>query len=317
MQDKQFRIGDIVFHYELSHVNDTTWVASLAKLQDVSKTNMDNQDIREVGNTEEQSVERLKVKLRSSFLLSGESITLSQLPTIAYKWICSGTNIKQKVARLVIILMVVILTSPFYFDYFSGTSPISKNIVGALTTFKRGYIVDKGFFDEQFFASALQSAQKRFWASGVSFRNLISGNREPLIKLLNRDVEFKLVLLDPESPLAQDGFIKHISRTATKVDITSSISKYLNESDGILLHQGNKNRHQLWTSGYAPIVPMVVIDDTIFVSFLVHVDPTRVQNAYRSPYLRFEAGSEMGKILLKHFESMLRGSETHLKYPAN
>ena len=313
---ESFGVGEFECLYEVVQ-GDGFWVATLTKLQTKSGEGVGLLDIKETGTSAKDAAEKLTTKVRNNFTFQVQSLSPLQAGLASFKWIKDGTSAKQRLARVLTILLILVIASPLFFDFFSGTSPLSRNVSGAISALKPKGIEPKGYFDEQFFEQALKTANKRFYASGVSFRNLVSGNRAGLIETLGRISDFKLILLDPETPLASDTYIRKFSRTATKADINSTISKFLNENDGILSKFGNKNRHQLWTSDYAPIVPMVVVDDTVYVSFLVHVDSSATSNLYRASYLVFDTNSDIGKMLLKHFEDLLDAQGSHRLFPTS
>jgi hypothetical protein len=313
MMANSFALGELVFRYELAQKDDV-WTATLIKLMGDGSSSVE-QELKEHGTTPEQAEKRLKDRIIRTVSFSGEPINPWQAAILAFKWIYAGTGTAVRIARAMVVLLVVILIAPFVFDFFSGTSPISKNLKGAVELLRPSGIKPRGYINEEFFAQALQNAHKRFYASGVSFRNLVAGNRNHLIDTLDRGAEFKLVLLDPDSPLASDTYIPKFSRTARKEDINNTLNAFLNPNSGILVEHGNRNRNQLWVSDYAPIVPIVVVDDTVYVSFLIHVDRQRKQNMYDSPYLVFDADSDVGRDLLRHFDNMLDGSGARRLFP--
>jgi hypothetical protein len=310
---KNFAIGNLVFRYELAQ-SDDMWTATLIKLTGNGNSSIE-QELKEHGITPEQAEKRLKDRIIQSLGFPGEPMSPWQAAISAFKWIYAGTGTAVRIMRALVVMLVVIVIAPFVFDFFSGTSPISKNLKGAVELLRPSGIRPKGYFNEEFFGQALQGAHKRFYASGVSFRNLVAGNRNHLIETLDRGCDFKLVLLDPNSSLASDTYIPKFSRTARKEDINNTINAFLNPENGILVQHGNRNRDELWVSDYAPIVPIVVVDDTVYVSFLVHVDRQRKQNMYDSPYLVFDADSDVGRDLLRHFDNMLDGSGARRLFP--
>jgi hypothetical protein len=224
-----------------------------------------------------------------------------QVLSIVYRWAVRAPTRSRRVLRLTGFATIGLVALLFFVDFTGGSSPIARNVRVIRGWFDKSFVPKAGFFNEEFYGAALRSADSRFWASGVSFRNLVAGNKEELTKILARNVEFRIILLDPDSALAQDDGIRQFSRTATAADIRNTLTAL----NGLVAGADPAVRREVWTSPYAPVVPMVVVDDEVYASFQVHVDQKRVRNAYNAEYLTFPADSEMGKRLLAHFNDML------------
>lgn len=315
MATTSFQIGDLDFLSETAQTDDRTWVSWVTGLRVKNGAQDPPRRFTATGLSSDDAADTLKQKLKEYFTPPVAPASPWQASLAALLWVRKAPTLTAKALRGGGVLALLAIVSLFIFDYSSSTSPITKNVPAVRALLTGGpFMESQGFFDEAFFARALDGSKTRFWATGVSFRNLVTGNRESLIKALQRGYDFKLVLLDPDSPLGRDEFIQRFSRTAQGVDIRKTLAA-LTASGGILSTYGKRDKHQVWLSDYAPIVPMVVTDDRVFVSFLAHVSQDRARNVYRASYLTFDADSPMGKLLIEHFTAMLQSRGSRPVYP--
>jgi len=307
---KVISIGDVEFHCEASKTDDgykatVETLCCKGKESSISKYSV-------FGSSPDESFERLERKLKNNFALPFDNITPFQAAVGCFKWVCAGEGFLDRASRILGILILSIFISPFFIDYVSGTSSISKNLSGLLDAMNVPRSKPDAFLSEQFIHDRLGEAKYRFYASGVSFRNMFTANIGELKTVLGKNVNFKIVFLDPDSPLAEENFIRKFSRTATKADIENSIRKF---TDGELEKQLDKHRHEVWISDAAPMVPMIIVDDKIYVSFLIHTSKDNLKNIYDGPYLVFTMKSEMGKVLLQHFDNLIDDEASRRVFP--
>jgi hypothetical protein len=312
-------IGTVTFDCLVDQLDALRWVAVVTSLSTNVDGRSESSTLQAEGSSPDEALAALRSKLKANFTLSVPDISLKQILLSLAAWIWASATFRQRFGRLAISLVGLLLVSPFFVNFATGDSTIAQNMRAAANIIPGGTptYADRGFIDEDFIKRALREAKTRFWASGVSYRNMVAGNRDELIASLKRGVQVKIALLDPgpQSPLATDRFMTKFSRTAKNTDITKTIEALIGEA-GILHQFGRKDRDQLWVADYAPIVPLVVKDDTIFVSFLLHVDPDRTMSNYGQPYLKVAATSPMGVALLKHFQNMLQSDGSYRKFPA-
>lgn len=315
MATTSLRIREVEFLCETVRTAEGYWTASVASLRVLENAGGGVRMLTGIGDSREAAMTDLQEKLEKHVAPTTAPQSPWDAAFAAFRWVRTGHGVVGQVVRGTLVLLAFAATSIFFFDYSDVSSPATNNLRALRTIFVGGPVTEsQGFFDEQFFAQALERVRYRFWASGVSFRNLVTGNREKLIEALKRGTELRLVLLDPDSPLGEDAFLPRISRTARNADIRRTLTGLVG-AGGLLSTYGQRDKHQVWASDYAPIVPLVVVDDQIFVSFLVHVDKEAKQSAYRAPYLKFAVDSPMGKLLLDHFRAMVQGGGSRLVYP--
>lgn len=297
-------VNKLQFKYQLEEIRQNSWRGTVISIADL-RWGTKNPQPFSVDEASPDSVRRvLEKKIKQQFTIQIERMLNPwQAVAAVVKWIWSAQNFMTRARRILITALLLFITSVFFIDYRTSDVPFKNNVQWVLGG-SSIEVKSEGFFNEVFFQNALNKANHRFWASGVSFRTLVTGNSDELAALLERDVEFKLVLLDPVSPLAAPNFIQKISRTATTKDIRETSQRLVGEG-GILTTKGNASRHELWLSDYAPIVPMVIVDNEIYVSFLRHVDRDRMKSAYDTTYLRIATDSDTGKSLEEHFKNML------------
>jgi hypothetical protein len=313
MSSDSFTIGTVEVRYRTEQEENSTWVAEFVDLRVPEGESKALAEPKGSGASRQAAIDQLKEKLKKAFTISIEQMNLSQIIGAACLWVWRAPSRGRCAARVSLAVLGLAVGSTLVIDYATGDLPIAKNVravLGGVSEWQSpsSLVSREDFFNERFFEEHMKSAKRRVWASGVSFRTLATGNRKRVIDLLDRDVEFKLVLLDPACPLATDTFMSHFSRTAKARDIENTVRGFTGP-DGILRKHGDKAQHQLWLSDYAPIVPMVVVDDTIYVSSLLHVDPERTTSAYGRPYWRVRADSDMGRSLLAHFKNMLQSAK--------
>jgi hypothetical protein len=301
---KTVGIGKLFFDVATTRIDAETWQASVERL-----TEGDGEHVRNLvalGPNQEAAVEGMVKKLKETMTITASSLSAGELTSLGVNWVWRAPSRGVRAFRALAVAAVATILSPFFIDFAGGTSPISVNtrhLLNAMSS-ETVKIPPSHFLDEEFIGAALRNAHKELWASGVSFRNMVAGNRAALDSALRRGVRVRIVLLDPNSPLAQDGFIDQLSRTAKRSHIESTIQLLVGPG-GILTVSGQRGVDELWVSEYAPIVPMVRVDDRILAGFLLHVDAKRQSNAYGASYIDIATDSKMGQDLLAHFNAML------------
>ncbi|WP_276482301.1 hypothetical protein [Paraflavitalea pollutisoli] len=301
---------------ETEKLGEHEWKAEITYIQRNSGKNSQTRHYMAHGPSEEAAINHLKADIQTLFLIRNEQIGWKDVVFSLFRWVHARGKVAPMVIRSIVVLLLAMLLSLFLFDW--QKSPIQhakKNISFLLQDGSAPPFADTAFLTEQFIASALQNTDSIFWASNVSFRNLQVGNKANLETFLAKKKQFKLVLLDTGSVLAHNDYLSTFSRTAKKQDISNTINSLLNEENGSLKKYGDKSIHQLYLSAYSPIVPLLRVDDTIYVSFPIHTDAQRKQGNYGGPYLKFHINSRFGEMLQDHFKNMINGQDTRSIYP--
>lgn len=310
---KSFRIDKTTFLCETTKESENKWKAEMTYIQRESgKDAVVN--YRSFGVTEEEAINGLKDDLNNLFLIRNEDIGLKDIAMAVFRWIKSGGSTSAMTFRTSLVLLICFFLLFFFVDFRKGPFTTLKSNLEFVWSPNVAQ-ADTGFLTEQFMASAFQSTNKVMWASNVSFRNLAVGNKANLERFLKRKTEFKLVLLDTASALAEDKFLSSFSRTAKKEDIVKTLASMLNAHDGSFANSGDKSHHQLFLAAYSPIVPLIRIDDSLYVSFPIHTDKARTQSNYGRPYLKFHVESKIGSMLVDHFNNMINSADTRQVYP--
>jgi hypothetical protein len=311
-----FTIDKTIFLCDTNKISENEWKAEISYIQKNSGQNSVARNYSAFGPTENAAVESLKSQINDLFLLRSEKLSWQDVFFVFFRWVRAGGNKGKMAARALLLVILILLASVFFIDFQKGPlTNVSKNYSFIFEKPRIEQFVDTGFLTEQFIANAFKNTKSILWAANVSFRNLQVGNKANLENFLDRKKEFKLVLLDTGSVLASTDFLRTFSRTATKKDINNTLNSLLNDSTGSFKKHADLSIHQLFLSAYSPIVPMMRMDDTIYVSFSIHTDKNATVSNYGGPFLKFHITSKIGAMLKDHFSNMIAGKDTHIVYP--
>jgi hypothetical protein len=265
-------------------------------------------DLRAQASSSDGAVELLRNDLEAAFAIRVPELSLRQLAGASVAWVLKAPSTAVRVRRVIAILVPALIALPFVVNFSTSKQPIVENVrlvsevlQGEVKTFP------KGFITTEFNAAALRQAKREVWFTGVSYRNLVRENRALLDSTLRRGVSVRIILLDPKSPLARPDMMAKFSRTASAADIDNTIERLAGQG-GVFTASGRPGKDHIFVSSVAPIVMLVRVDDEYLVSFLFHVDPSRVSSAYDKPYLRLPATSDLGRALTDHVDNLLRSA---------
>jgi SAM-dependent methyltransferase len=301
--------ADVQLSCRVGELGPSQWVATVHRLLGDAP---ERAVLAGFGGSSKEAREDLASRIRAKFTMALGEASLVQFLAAALRWTWSAGSVGVRIVRLSAVLVVTLVLSVFFVDIeklrqnFQSVSDIARPR-------QEVSVVPDGFLNEAFFKERLSECQRRFWAAGTSFRTLVTGNRDALMDVVTKgECDVEIVLLDPSSPLATEDFMSKFSRTARPKDLEESIQRF-SGPNGVLKSTPARHKHRLWTAEYAPIVPMVVVDDLVYVSFLTRVDRQGEQSSYQGPYFIVNANSNVGRRLIRHFDE-LRASAHEIQY---
>jgi class 3 adenylate cyclase len=161
---------------------------------------------------------------------------------------------------------------------------------------------EEGFLSFQFLAECMAKAKSRFLATGNGLQKLVHQDVLPEIqKCLKRsDTKFTFVFLNPHSSVVE--YCTKMSRTSTKENIEGKVLADIWRLAPMFRDTAFRNRVQLYCSPISNIIPLVLVDETIYTTFPLLADPVNQTNLVNGPYFEIPHEGAFGSRLLSHLK---------------